>query len=267
MTGFNNPSRMPPKAAPKRLTHFLCIPLVTLTSRPQLQKSLQAFRSDVKDDRTPENPNGIPEKAIRPLGTLHLTLGVMSLLTPERVNGALALLRSIDIPSLLSLPAVPPDLPAPKAAESSKPLIITLRGLKSMHPPAKTSILYSGPDDPDGHLYNFCSALRAAFSDFLVQDDRPLLLHATIMNTVYVPGVRARSGGAGSGHGKNKAKMTIDAREVLERYSDVAWMEEVRVEKLAICRMGAVRLKNAEGVETGEEEYFVVGEVDMPPTG
>jgi len=250
---------MPPKGSPKRLTHFLCIPLVTTTSRSQLQKSLQAFRSDVKEDRTPENPNGIPEKAIRPLGTLHLTLGVMSLLTPERVEGALTLLRSLDISRLLS---IPPEAHSsttgiketiPQAVAPLEPLNITLRGLKSMHPPAKTSILYSSPTDPDGRLFAFCCALRASFSDFLVQEDRPLLLHATIVNTVYVPGVR-ESGGARAGHGKSRAKMMIDAREVLERYAEATWMEGCRVEKVAICRMGAQRRRDEEGRETGEEE-------------
>jgi activating signal cointegrator complex subunit 1 len=257
---------MPPKATPKRLTHFLCIPLVTPTSRLQLQKSLQAFCSDVKDDRTPENPNGIPEKAIRPLGTLHLTLGVMSLLTPERIDGALALLRSLDIPSLISLPSTAPAL-TPGAKEpkpAPQPLKITLRGLQSMHPPSKTSVLYSSPSDPDSRLYTFCSALRAAFSDFLAPDGRPLLLHATIVNTVYVPGVKERSGRPGARHGKQTARMTIDAREVLERYEETVWMEDCMVEKVAVCRMGARRVRDAEGRETGEEEYVVEGEVEIP---
>lgn len=260
---------MLPKGAAQRLTHFLCIPLVTPSSRPQLQLSLQALCSDVKDDRTPENPNGIPEEAIRPLGTLHLTLGVMSLVTPERVEGALTLLRSLDVARLSSPPLAAPSLttgamqPSLQAAITPEPLKLTLQGLKSMHPPAKTSVLYTSPLDPDGRLYAFCSALRAAFSDFLVPDDRPLLLHATIVNTVYVPGVRGKGGGSGVGHGKRKAKITIDAREVLERYAEVIWMEDCRVEKVAVCRMGARKRRDAEGKETGEEEYTVEGEVGL----
>jgi activating signal cointegrator complex subunit 1 len=267
---------MPPRGPPKRLTHFFCIPLVTSTSRPQLQKSLDAFRTDTKDDRTPENPRGIPERAIRPVGTIHLTLGVMSLLTPERVDGALALLRSLDTSSLLSPPPAKVAAAAPdksekqmenskhKTGEKQNPLQITLRGLNSMHDPAKTSILYTAPSLPSDQLYAFCNRLKDAFAEFLVQENRPLLLHATILNTVYVPGVRDRSGGQGAGHGKNKAKMTIDARGLLERYTEFVWMEDVRLEKLAICRMGARRVKDAEGRETGEEEYVVEGEAELP---
>jgi len=85
------------------------------------------------------------------------------------------------------------------------------------------------------------------------------------VNTVYVPGVRERSGGqAGAGHGKQKAKMTIDAREVLERYEETVWMEECKVEKVAIFRMGARKVRDKEGRETGEEVYVVEGEVEFP---
>jgi activating signal cointegrator complex subunit 1 len=260
---------MPPKTAPKRLTHFLCLPLVTSTSRPQLAKSLHAFRSDIKDDRSPENSQGIPEKAVRPVGTIHLTLGVMSLLTQERVEGALAVLRSLDIPSLLSTPPTEVSKVDGKDTGLSKDVglklpKVTLRGLISMHPPAKTSILYSSPEDADGRLYAFCTKLRDALAEFMVPDTRPLLLHATLLNTVYVPVVRSRSGGPGAGHGRNKAKMTIDAREILERYSEISWMDDIRVEKVAICRMGARSVRDEDGNEIEDQEYVVEGEVDMP---
>lgn len=135
-------------------------------------------------------------------------------------------------------------------------LKITLRGLTSMHDPSKTSVLYTSPVDSDNTLLNFCEKLKDAFADadLLVKDSRPLLLHATIVNTVYVPGVR----GKGSGHGKSRSKLTIDAREVLERYKEIEWMKDVRVEKVAICKMGA------KANEKGEEEYIVEAEVDLP---
>lgn len=259
---------MPPKTAPKRLTHFLCLPLVTSTSRPQLAKSLHAFRSDIKDDRLSGNPRGIPEEAVRPVGTIHLTLGVMSLLTQERVEGALAVLRSLDIPSLL----LPPPTTVSEVDGKDKGLSkgvdlkprVTLRGLISMHPPAKTSVLYSSPEDADGRLYTFCTKLRDALAEFMVPETRPLLLHATILNTVYASGVRSRVGGSEAGHGRNKAKMTIDAREILERYGEVVWMEDISLEKVAICRMGAKSVRDEDRNETGDQEYVVEGEINLP---
>lgn len=269
---------MPPRTPSPRLTHFLCIPLVTPTSRPQLSASLTAFRTD------PLNST-IPQAAIRPLGTLHLTLGVMSLLTPARVTSALDLLKSLDVATLLSAAAQPSPLDAkasnstptaaslpPPAGDSEggdasaasphptvKALEITLRGLVSMHDPTSTSVVYAAPVDASGQLGRFCQALKDAFGSagLLVPDTRPLLLHATMVNTVYVPGVR--KGGGGAGHGKRKARLTMDVRDVLDRYADTTWMEGCRVEKIAVCRMGAKK-----DLQTGEELYVVEGEVDVP---
>ena len=81
-------SRMPP-------THFLCLPLITPTSRPQLEQSLAHLREITK-----HGDCKIPESAYRPLGVLHLTLGVMSL-TPERLESALKLLQDTDLDALL----------------------------------------------------------------------------------------------------------------------------------------------------------------------
>ncbi|PQE30902.1 activating signal cointegrator 1 complex subunit 1 protein [Rutstroemia sp. NJR-2017a WRK4] len=325
---------MPPSTPRPPLTHFLCIPLVTSTSRPQLQAALQKFKADVTSTSTstslsPLNPssstlppssstldpeeeeedNGwstisrsrrenknekgeekfsIPESAIRPLGTLHLTLGVMSLTTSELVRGAVELLHNLDLPSLLSPPAAESSAsereeprpgmkePQPDATENqtgrkeSHPLKISLRGLHPMHTPSTTSILYAAPvSSPPDTLLTLCERLRDRFTEagFMVKEERALKLHATVVNTVYVKGGRgvgnagnSRGGGKGDwgrGHGKRKAKITFDAREVMERYKDFEWMREVRVEKVAICRMGAKR------GEDGEERYEVEAEVDV----
>lgn len=259
--------KMPPKASSPRLTHFLCIPLVTPHSRFQLQLALQTFRRDVTTERTPENPDGIPERAIRPIGTLHLTLGVMSLLSQEKVDSAAKVLSSLNLKELLLDQSSASagkgkergGLASDKAKEpevKSRELKVTLRGLTSMHTPSKTSILYSAPVDEDHRLQSFCQKLKAAFTEaeLLVPDTRPLLLHATIVNTIYVPGVKGR----GTGHGKSRTKLTIDARDILEKYEDFEWMSDVRIEKVAICQMGAKKL------EDGNEEYEVEAEVNMP---
>lgn len=232
-----------------------------------LQNSFDLFRAKVTGFTTPELPNGIPEKAIRPLGTLHLTLGVMSLLSQERVDSSLSLLKDLNMRDLLASSSpespkgsngasqsTPKDETILNEGNEVKPLHVSLKGLESMHTPSKTSILYSSPAGDD-RLYPFCQKLRDTFTEagFVVEENRPLKLHATIINTVYVPGVR----GSG-GHGKRKAKLTIDAREFLEDFEEFEWMANVRIEKVAICRMGAQ--KN----DQGEEEYFVEGVVEMP---
>ena len=223
----------------------------------------------------------------------------MSLLTGERVQRALDVLKGINLSSLLLLSSSSKDegggdeekdlgteeeekrkgkgkgkgqdlgkkkdtttTTTPTTTTTTTTTIkITLKGLASMHSPSTTSILYSTPLDPDQHLQTFAQALRDVFTnaDLLVRDTRPqLLLHATIVNTIYVPGVRDKSGRGGHGK-KKKARLVLDVRGLLEDYEDVVWMQDVRLEKVAICRMGAERVG-----EGGEEEYVVEGEVDMP---
>lgn len=137
------------------------------------------------------------------------------------------------------------------------------------------------------------------------ENGRGLLLHATIVNTIYVPGVRqdvrgggnkaqaseqptgeqrtgdqiknarvgsslpneaqTRKGGGNSrggrdeGHGRHRARLTFDARDIISKYKDYEWMRHVRIEKVAICRMGA---KKRGG--NGEEEYEIEAEVEVP---
>ncbi|KAH7040092.1 kinase A anchor protein [Microdochium trichocladiopsis] len=257
---------MPPRAAP---THFLCLPLVTSISRPQLARSLGAFGADVT---SPES-FAIPEQAVRPLGTLHLTLGVMSLQGDARLEGAIALLRSL-VPSpavsailqgntqqqQLGRPDALQELPQQHQQEQHKParsLSITLRGLHSIQPPAKATVLYAPPIDDGGTLLQLCQHLRSAFQEagFMDKEDRPLLLHATVVNTIYVKGA-ARSG-PGPSRGKRNDKLTIDAREILNRYDDYLWMQDVPVEKVAICRMGAKEQPD------GEVAYEAEAEVEL----
>ena len=237
-------------APPAKLTHFLCIPLVTPHSRPQLQASLSKFRAEANSaERTLNHAETIPQKAIRPPGTIHLTIGVMSLPTPERVKSAVTLLKSLDLKKLLDQSSSP----ATRGAE----LRVTLRGLTTMsrQKPSETSMLYSPPTDEDGRLQSFGQKLWEIFKDagYLVNESRPLLLHATIVNTVYVPNAMEKGT-----HGRNRARLMIDARDFIEMYEDFTWMRDVRVEKIAVCQMGEKK------VEGGDAEYLVEGEARLP---
>lgn len=281
---------MPPKPFP---THFLCIPLVNTSSRIQLSQGLAAFAADI----TAQDSLGIPPDAIRPVGTLHLTLGVCSFPKNEGLDRATDLLKSLrlrgilesarrqvaartlpgeEIPSvreaygnLLSHDAGSKQPPCQEAESEEgaqpQPLLITLRGLASMQTPSKSSVLYAHPADDHGVLQVFCEKLRAVFLDAgLMQDDngRPLLLHATVLNTIYAKDSAPAegSGAAKRKRGRRREKMTFDARAVIDRYEDHVWMESFRVEKIALCRMGAKKVVVA-GVE--DQEYEAVAEVEF----
>ncbi|KAL1585608.1 hypothetical protein WHR41_05996 [Cladosporium halotolerans] len=288
--------RKPPVQKKPPLTHFLCLPLVTAASKPQLEASLQSFRDDVSFNESTQTDEPSPTlegstndvnqaatrihpKAIRPVGVLHCTLGVMSL-NEEQLNEAITLLKSIDVENLLSTAAAasnpefpntqPTDQTDPPSSLSTaisppptapKPLRIDLKSLTSMHAPRSTSILYTAPADPSLRLHPFCLALQSLFraQNLLVPDSRPLKLHATLVNTIY-----AKGRGRGSGHGPDaNALLKFDARGLLERYEGCVWAAGVVLDRVAICEMGARKVVGEGGVVLGEE-YVEVASVGLP---
>ncbi|KAK3304581.1 kinase A anchor protein [Chaetomium strumarium] len=299
-------TKMPPKKPIP--THFLCIPLVTAHSRPQLAASLSAFRSDV----TSPVPLGfgLADDAIRPLGTLHLTLGIFSFPRGgDHQEGEAQLARAREVLAGLELREIwkgvrrrgMPRMPGSEAdlrkgegqgrvegtegtegtkgkgegeEEEERPKI-TLRGLASMQAPTQAAVLYAPPVDQLGLLQAFCERVRDVFreAELMVDEGRPLLLHATVVNTVYVKNKKEwNSGVAGNnssssskrargGRGGNKwDRLVFDATGIIDRYEDQVWMQDVPVEKVAICKMGAKKVV-VDGQE--DEAYEVEAEVEF----
>jgi activating signal cointegrator complex subunit 1 len=305
-----------------RLTHFLCLPLVTDASRPQFQTGLERLKGDLERDAV------VPSKAVRPLGTLHLTLGVMSL-DEIKLEETKQYLQALSLHRLLR------DLTqrrvAEKAAEDgtisenlnaaampdTNALTIDLEALTPMQTPQKTSILYASPKDSTNRLLSFASSLRTEFTQkgFMVEDTRPLKLHATIINTIYAKpdGRRGRKKSVkdtlkhiehkvsphhhdskrtghddnastagsgedneaingylpakGDGHGPDaKSWMHFDARDLIDRYKGFTWAEDVRIDRVQICKMGAKKIwsggTEGEG-EVVDEKYEVVFEKNI----
>lgn len=295
----------PPKKPP--LTHFLCIPLVGPETRPRLQEALEKLALDV------EEKDLISNKAVRPVGTLHLTLAVMSL-DAEGLERAGRVLQELDLRSLIPATegsdishssvqetgqekvAIPtssgatedaptmttasdptPNTPIPPTTTTIIPtqghpalISLDLKSLVPMQTPAKTSVLYAQPHDPTARLYPFTSALRSAFSakDLIVEETRPLKLHATVFNTIYAKGGRGSGKGRGGkdgkgGRGKDKSWMKVDARELVEEWKDFVWAEGVEVDRVCICKMGAKKVWSGGSEGKGDvvdEVYEVVFE-------
>ncbi|TRX97524.1 hypothetical protein FHL15_001802 [Xylaria flabelliformis] len=184
----------------------------------------------------------------------------MSFPRNEGLEKAVALLKTLKPQQMLADISTP--IPSKQGADArelpgslSPPLSVTLKSLHTMQSATKASVLYAPPLDEDGVLTRFCEKLRSSFQEakLMIEDDRPLLLHATIMNTIYVKG----RGASRSGKGKSREKLTIDARQILDRYEDCLWMENVPIEKIAICKMGAKKQ------EDGDEAYEVEAEINM----
>lgn len=274
-------------AAPKKpgLTHFICLPLVNPDSRPQLEEALKTFRQDVtgvttEDSTTSESalPH-IHPKSVRPIGTLHLTLGVMSL-NGDQLTQAITHLKELDLAAILR----------EANAGSAEPVVtegikIDMVGLKSMHAVESTSILYAAPTDPTNRLYSFCVAVQNAFKSagYLGQDDRQLKLHATLINTIYAKSRRRPEPKAvtitstgevisnssvpndrSHGHGPNAdAPSKFDARSILDKYQDHVWAQSIMLDRISICEMGAKKITDSDG-EVFDERYTEVASIPMP---
>lgn len=232
----------------------------------QLANTLASFRADV----TGAMSFGLPKDAVRPLGTLHLTLGVMSL-NKDGVEKAVNILGGLKLREVLAesrlakfdkmsaaaaLALSGGSIDDSQLSQPNSSLSLTIQGLHSMQPAAKATVLYAPPSDPAGVLYDFCKLLQKPFQDsgLMIDENRPLLLHATIINTIYVK----NTGGSSGARGKRREKLTIDARELLSQYDDYVWAEDMPVTRVALCRMGA---KAIEG--TDDAAYEVEADVEF----
>ena len=187
---------MPPKARPS-LTHFLCLPLVTPQSLPSLGASLQQLSDDVSHP-TSEMQGGdyagrlpcLPTASVRPPTTLHLTLGVLSL-DAARLEAARTHLRALDLWHLLRQAQSGTDGAVPDTESkqlSPPPLVVRLQGMKPLRNASSTTVVFAEPVDASGRLTRFCNQVRQSFVDAdLMVPDRELLLHATLLNTIYAP--------------------------------------------------------------------------------
>ncbi|KAJ5090170.1 hypothetical protein N7532_008854 [Penicillium argentinense] len=209
--GPTQKSRPGKKALQKRpaLTHFLCLPLVNATSLPQLERSIASFNEShmptpvagipqSRDKSADRPPPGtlvplIPDGAFRPLGTLHLTIGVMNLSTKERLDEALAFFRSLDLGALMreagcvaielrqkqSSSKHRPKVPASfdnstHDSEHSDILNVSLESLHAFPRPKSATVLHASPVDPTGRLHPFCVMLRDKFIEagFILAEDK-----------------------------------------------------------------------------------------------
>ncbi|TQB68947.1 hypothetical protein MPDQ_002573 [Monascus purpureus] len=201
----NTPQR--PKRPP--LTHFLCLPLVNLVSLPQLESSLAIFKQAIPFCPRKENESTlkplrplIPDSALRPLGTLHLTLGVMSLGTKERLDEAIEFFQGLDLVQMMweaeriananrerkkgvqrvrqmggsiesgnsSREVSGSDDASSKEAHGEsesaivpKPFTISLESLHALPRARNATVLHAVPVDPTLRLYPFCVMLRDKF--------------------------------------------------------------------------------------------------------
>ena len=229
----------------------------------------------------------------------------MSLLEPRQVELAIQKLDSLDIGSLLgntdssvtskastkdgqASTRTGDDATQTLGTEETRafrnrqtvsPIYISLQSISSMHNARKTSILYTDPLDESGRLYAFCQRLRAIFdqNNLLVQENRPLKLHMTVMNSVYAETNSKPSAGSPTegqdthkdpkteGRGRRRSRsVKFDARELIESLNKTCFVDgELKLEKLAICRMGAEKIHDETG-RVVDERYEEIAVKALP---
>ena len=174
------------------------------------------------------------------------------------------------------------------STEPQVPFTVSLRGLAAFPSPANATVLHARPHDPTNRLHHFCIALRRSFEDagLMARETRDLKLHVSLVNTIYA-GKDKKRREKGGRRGRNEA---IDARELLETFNrrgrrlsrdadtpnrfparvveykqeheEFVWAEDVVIDRVRICKMGA---KAVEDTELGQE-YEVVCEKRIFPT-
>jgi len=194
---------------PKRpqSTHILSIPL---QHAPNLQSTIDTLASELST----EFPDvQIPARAIRVAACFNLTLGAMAL-TSETLPQAVELLESLNLRELL---------PASTDGETvGEELRVSLQGLSAVGSATKATVLYIRPVDRTGRLPQFAAALRQKFVDagFMPANPRELDLHATLVSTLYT---RER----GKKERKQVQAETLDVTDVVEKWKDRVWIEDV----------------------------------------
>lgn len=216
---------------------------------------------------------GLGPRFIRPIGSIHLTLGVMSLTEPSRLREAVDYFNGLDLAAMLlrvtgghcdgnsSIWGAEGD--AERSQQAQQPLRMKMTSLSTIYPEHSTSALFATPHvlpphSPDA-LLDFCSELKSVFTSagFLLPEPphkRDLKLHATVLNTLYASNLK--------GHGGRRAKFSsprkVDVRGFLQEWEDYEWLagaeDGVPVEKVAICKMGACKIKNEKG-QVIDEQY------------
>jgi len=203
------PSKPPKKP---RLTHFISLPI---GHHAALHEAWNRISTTLLGT-SPPIP-GLDESIIIKPGSLHLTLGVLSLRSNTRLENFEAGKKSEKgalMEEAIESTATPPpadESPISHTIEDAlnllhslrTPIMTILNGEELMIPlesmdvmrskpnqnPEQSHVLWAGPElisETGKRLSTVCDLIHSAFKKArMLQDDRPLKLHCTLINTVY----------------------------------------------------------------------------------
>lgn len=231
------------------LTHFLCIPITTPQSRPQLQKTLHQFSKDPCTSR-------IPSGAYRPLQTLHIPIRTLSLQTQDRIEAACHHLRSLDIDGLLR-----------RTSETTPgtSLTITLSGVYSK-PLLAQEGLYPDRGSLDWRLKTSCADSTSRLRPFLDEIRR-----CFDVSGFQIPGARPRNPDylvilLSTMHAWSRSRKLVrdseepyklraadpplfETKDITKKFENFVFAESLRLERLSLCELGLTKRIQKMGAE------------------
>ncbi len=252
----------------RSLTHFIAIPLLSPVSRPQFRNSITRLLDD-------PSAATVPRHDIRPLGTLHIGLGAMSLTTPERFAKSTEILRNVNFKSILKVAArgskegiafdaerISQEGSSPTMTHVGSaprngvaPVSVSLRGLHCGRIGAEADALFLGTNvvDLTHRLHHLRETIQHAYRDVGLQ----ILTNSSDAETsrarkenqassVFSMGIlrstcqppRKIPDRKHRGKLRNSPAPRYDFRELVNQYKDRTWSEDIRLDRVSICQMG-----------------------------
>lgn len=254
------------------LTHFLCIPITTTHSKPQLEQSLHQFRND-------PSTSEISSDAYRPLQTLHIPIRALSLPTVGRERAACHLLRGIDIDGLLRRPTTGPPKAkrgvgevqqeplsinawstTPTSSTEPRPpsLAITLSGVHSKSTPkwgTLNRVLHTLCTDSTSRLGPFLDEIRQSFDDAgfgIARLTQTKSEHVTLLKNVHAfKGPREYIlDHAQAGKFRRAPARRFETKDITQKFENFLFAENIKLERLSLCRLGLGKKLGRFGEET-----------------
>lgn len=243
-------------------THFLCIPLATRVSRPQLASSMRTLASD------PCAAN-VPKEAFRSLEGIYIPVGALSLHTPAAVDAAVhlvrkALLRHYTFSHGNKSQQVPRD-----------PLKVSITGLRPFTSPGyrtkATQSLFASITEPTGQLLKLCkdinydllehSLWQGSGNHSGLVEGFPL---STIADTKKCLSDKLKSDPVFARLGRPAfLDKKIDVTEIQRRYEHFTFASQFSLERFTICEMGLKHIIRDDGVLVNQA-YREAASIPLP---
>ena len=220
--------------------HSASVPSLVVSKLDDVAQPGSAISKSSHDGRSV-----IQDKMFRPPGALHFTLGVMHLEDPKQLEKSMKMLEALDLKSIFAAIDISDGLDNTRGAA---PLTINLTSVNALPSETDTRLLYTAPPPASpatARLLAIAKSLRQPFltAGLLEDEKRPLLLHATIFNTIYGKAKGRRRKGFGE---------KLQTSRLIEEMQGFCFANDVRIERIAICEMGAKPVEGEEGMRYRE---------------